>query len=60
MPGFRYSRALDGADFTWTRERLVEWLADPEALVPGQRMNVSVEDESAQRDIVDYLESVSK
>mgnify|MGYP003120415780 FL=1 len=39
--GFQYSNALQEADFTWTPERLEEWLTDPRGYLPGNRMSFS-------------------
>ncbi|MBL8453655.1 MAG: cytochrome C class I, partial [Zoogloea sp.] len=39
----------------WTEESLERWLRDPEALVPGQRMNFRVGDAEERRRIVEYL-----
>ena len=38
-PGFDYSPALQEADFTWTPEQLEQWLANPRAFLPGNRMS---------------------
>lgn len=37
-PGFRYSGPLKRSGIVWTRQTLREWLIDPQALVPGNRM----------------------
>jgi len=37
--GFDYSPALKAETFTWTPERLDEWLANPRGLLPGNRMS---------------------
>jgi cytochrome c len=55
IEGFDYSPALRAAGFTWDGERLGRWLADPEALVPGQRMNVSVGHIADRADLIAYL-----
>ena len=34
---------------------LERWLRDPEALIPGQRMNVRVSDPAERRAIIGYL-----
>lgn len=38
VAGFDYSPALQRAGIVWDARTLDRWLADPEALVPGQRM----------------------
>jgi cytochrome c len=37
-PDFAYSDALRAADFVWTAERLDQWLAAPDAFLPGNNM----------------------
>jgi cytochrome c len=36
--GFSYSPAMKGANFTWTPENLDKYLADPKAVVAGNKM----------------------
>jgi len=55
VPGFDYSPALQHSTIVWTAPLLERWLADPEALIPGQRMGYSVPDAAARADIVAYL-----
>lgn len=58
VPGFAYSPALKAAGFVWTPERLDRWLADPEAVRPGQRMGVSVADAAERADLIAYLRTL--
>ncbi len=37
-PGFRYSEAMQNARGVWTRERLQDFLADPQSEIPGTTM----------------------
>ncbi|WP_300380578.1 cytochrome c family protein [Henriciella sp.] len=39
--GFGYSKALQEADFTWTPDKLDEWLTNPRKFLPGNRMSFS-------------------
>jgi cytochrome c len=55
VAGFAYSNALRNSGLTWNAETLERWLADPEALVPGQRMGYSLGDAQARADVVAYL-----
>ena len=59
VPGFAYSPALQAAGFRWDAVRLERWLADPEALVPGQRMGYSVADAAVRADLVAYLATLA-
>lgn len=58
VPGFDYSDALRGAGFAWTDQLLDAWLADPEALLPGQDMDVSVDAPQDRADLIAYLKTL--
>lgn len=55
VEGFTYSNALTASQLLWTRENLLAWLKDPEALIPGQLMFLNVPDERDREDVVSYL-----
>lgn len=55
VPGFRYSRALAGANIVWTRETLDRWLRSPRAMVPGTTMGFSLANAGERRAVIDYL-----
>ena len=56
VEGFRYSEALQAADFTWDAEHLDGWLAAPRDFLPGNRMAFAgVPDETDRRDLIAYL-----
>lgn len=53
---FRYSTALQEADFAWTPEQLNEWLANPRDFLPGNRMSFAgLRDEETRADVIAYL-----
>jgi cytochrome c len=57
-PGFDYSPALTAAKIVWSAELLDRWVANPNALVPGNRMVVQLaSDPSDRAAIVAYLVS---
>lgn len=58
VAGFDYSEALAVARFTWSDATLDAWLADPQALVPGQRMDVAIEDAQDRADLIAYLKTL--
>ncbi|WP_456759033.1 cytochrome c oxidase assembly protein [Bradyrhizobium sp. USDA 4011] len=58
--GFSYSPALKNAHLTWSTDKLDEWLAGPQTLVPGARMPVRVLDAPSRHDIIAYLLEVGK
>ena len=57
-PGYPYSPALAAAGFTWTADRLNEWLADPQKAVPGALMPFHLDDRLRRRDVIAYLRTL--
>jgi cytochrome c len=56
VPGYDYSEALATAGIVWTPAALDRWLADPNALVPGNRMVVQLAASAGDRaDIIAFL-----
>jgi len=54
-PGYTYSDELAASRLRWTAQTLNAWLADPEDLVPGQRMGVQVDDAQERADLIAWL-----
>jgi cytochrome c len=54
-PGYNFSRAMQGANRTWTAANLDAYLAGPGRAVPGTRMMVSVNNPADRAAIVAYL-----
>jgi cytochrome c len=52
---FDYSPALRGSRIVWDAKTLDAWLADPERLIPGQRMNYSVPGPADRAALIAYL-----
>lgn len=59
-PGYDYSAALARSTLRWTAGNLDAWLADPEKLVPGQKMGYSVPVPADRADLVAYLGTLRK
>ncbi len=59
-PDFAYSKALGSATHRWSADKLDAWLANPEAVVPGQAMGYSVPDPQDRRAVVAYLASLPR
>ncbi|MBO4227185.1 c-type cytochrome [Bradyrhizobium neotropicale] len=38
LPNYRYSEAMQSADFVWDEDKLGRFIENPDALVPGNRM----------------------
>lgn len=55
VDGFDYSDALKASRIVWNAKTLEAWLADPEALVPGQRMGYRLGDAAERADVIAYL-----
>ncbi len=57
--GYAYSKALRTSGLIWTEQTLDAWLRDPEQLVPGQAMGVSVADPMERADLIAWLRVMS-
>jgi cytochrome c len=58
-PGFRYSRAMKNSKIVWNEATLDEFLAEPQARVPGNVMPYpGLPDESQRRDLIAYLKTL--
>ena len=61
VEGFaRYSKALPQSPVEWNEQTLDAWLANPQALVPGNLMTFAVDDAPVRADIVAYLAATQK
>ena len=58
--GYAYSDALLKSKTVWSRDTLVAWLTNPEALIPGQRMGYSMDNAQDREDVVAYLATLQK
>ena len=56
---YPYSSALAGSTLTWTEVTLDRWLADPQAFLPGQRMNIRVREPRDRADLIAFLKRES-
>ncbi|WP_226017497.1 cytochrome c family protein [Novosphingobium sp. FKTRR1] len=59
VPGYRYSGPLKRSGLTWNAQNLRDWLIDPQAVVPGNRMPYSGASPEAADRIVAYLAAQS-
>jgi cytochrome c len=55
VPGYDYSAALKASNIVWSESTLDKWLTDPQALVPGTKMNFSVDDAQDRADVIAFL-----
>ena len=58
VAGFEYSPALRASRFVWSAQTLDRWLAEPERLIPGQRMNYSVPGAADRAALIAYLKAI--
>lgn len=55
LVGYTYSEELAASKVIWTAKTLDNWLADPEKLIPGQRMGFAVKSKKQRADLIAYL-----
>lgn len=60
LKDYPYSPALQASKLLWTRATLKAWLTDPEALIPGQAMDYSLDDAQEREDVVAYLATLRR
>lgn len=58
-PGYRYSPALKASPIVWDDATLERWLQNPQKLVKGSRMFLTVPEASQRKAIIAYLKSSS-
>lgn len=59
VAGFQYSAGLVHSGLTWTPETLDQWLADPDAMVPENKMSFPTPKAADRRDLVAYLQQAA-
>ncbi len=55
VKNYPYSEALNKSKVVWSRDTLTAWLANPEMLIPGQRMGYAMDNATDREDVVAYL-----
>ncbi len=55
VEGFNYSTAVKNSGVVWNEQTLDTWLTNPQAMIPGQRMNFRIANEADRADIIAYL-----
>ncbi len=61
VPGYKYSAALDSADFVWSEETLGALFREgPDAFIPGTKMPMQrIGDDSRLAELIDYMEDIT-
>jgi cytochrome c len=54
-PNYNYSAALKASSIVWNESTLDQWLANPQALVPGTKMMFSVDNVQDRADVIAFL-----
>jgi cytochrome c len=57
--GFDYSPALKASAVVWDAKTLDRWLANPESVIPGQRMGYSLGDAAIRANVIAFLATLS-
>ena len=61
LADFRYSPAIKRSEISWTPETLDKFIADPQAMVPGNRMPYAgMASASDRADLMAYLQKATK
>ena len=60
VQGYDYSTSLCNSHIKWTEKTLDRWLANPEGLIPGQKMGYSVPDPKDRADLIAFLKFISQ
>jgi cytochrome c len=59
LDDFRYSPAFKRSDITWNRQSIDAFLADPQKVIPANRMPFSgMADAKNRADIIEYLQTL--
>ena len=54
-PDYVYSPAVKASSIVWSDKTLDKWLANPEKLIPGQKMGFMVPNAKDRADLIAYL-----
>jgi len=61
-PGFAYSQSVKDSGITWDAKTLDNWIADPQAVIPGNDMSPpfnGISDPAIRKKIIAFLETLS-
>jgi cytochrome c len=62
LPGYAFSDSLKGANVTWNEATLDKWIANPDAVIPGNTMSPpygGVDDPAIRKKIIAFLKKIS-
>lgn len=58
LTDYSYSKAVKASGVVWDETTLDKWLTNPQAFIPGQKMNFKVADPTDRADIIAYLKTL--
>ena len=58
LTDYSYSKAVKASAIVWDETTLDQWLTNPQAFIPGQKMNFKVADPTDRADIIAYLKTL--
>jgi len=58
VANYNYSKAVKGSDVVWSDQTLDQWLTNPQAFIPGQKMNFKVANPQDRADVIAYLKTL--
>jgi len=61
LPGYAFSDSLKGSGITWNAATLDKWIADPDAVIPGNDMSPpysGIDDPKIRKKIVAFLKTL--
>jgi cytochrome c len=59
VAGYDYSAALRVSRVVWSEKTLNAWLANPQRMIPGQKMGFRVTEAADRADLIAYLKEIS-
>jgi len=61
LPNYNYSIAMRSADFVWDKTKMENFIADPEAVVPGNKMKPygGLGSAAARKEVIAFLASLN-
>ena len=58
VANYNYSAAVKNSDVVWNDQTLDQWLTNPQAFIPGQKMNFKVANAQDRADVIAYLKTL--
>jgi len=59
VANYNYSKAGKSSDVVWNEQTLDQWLTNPQAFIPGQKMNFKVANPQDRADVIAYLKTLT-